>query len=226
MSYKDEIKICESEIKTLGARLSEILEPLIQPDTLSWFQHDFSIDNYPEAIEAIKWHLAEQTVVLPDSALSIWSDIKNKANKAKGLYELERQSDDGFKNPITHMNALMEAGDRVPDPDGFAKRHGLSQGAVKALWLTSPIFEERFIRERIGKAIARNGARTGHYIFIKRRYKFTQEQAERLADDIWENPKTVSKVFYDLLDWKKLVQCRLIEDAQEEVLQIHADYES
>ena len=183
---------------------------------------NFARDDYPEAIASLEWALEENSLVLPDAAQPTWTEIKSKADQALDLYRLERQSDEGYKDPFTHMNVLMRTDEDVPND--FGKRYALSAGDVKCLWLISPGFEERFIRERIGEAIARNGARSGHYIYTKRRYKLTKAEAERLVDDMWENPNTVSKIFHELLDQEKLLKCRLDEESQERVMQIRADY--
>lgn len=224
MSYKTQIQILENEINELGDKLCEILVPLKQPYSsfLSFLKMSFSSNRYPTAIADLEWYFNEHSVVLPESALTLWANIKNKADKSLHLYELERQSDDGYKDPITHMNVLTAADQDTPND--FGKRYGLNDTDVKCLVMISPGFEERFIRNRIGDAVARNGARTGHYIFTKRRYKLTQEQAQFLVDEIWENPKSVSKVFYELLDWEKLLKCRLAEDNQERIRQIRADF--
>lgn len=224
MSYKNQIQTYENEIKELGEMLCEILVSMKEPypSFLIFLRMKFSGNRYPAAIASLELCLEEHQMVLPEATLEIWVDIKNKADEALHLYDLERQSDDGFKDPITHMNVLTAADEDTPDD--FGKRYGLDEGDVKCLWLVSPGFEERFIRERIEDAVANNRARYGQYRYTKRRYKLTEEQAKRLVDDIWGNSKTVSKVFYELLDWEKLLLCRLAEDNQERVRQIKANF--
>lgn len=225
MSYESQIQNLEIKIRELGHNLCAILAPLPQPypSFLAFVKMRFSGNRYPKAISDLKWFFKEHNAALPETALSIWQEINNKADEAKHLYELKRQSDDGHKDPITHMNVLMEAGDDIPDE--FSKRYGLYEGEVKCLWLVAPGFEERFIRERIGNAVARNGARSGHYIFTKRRYRLTYEQAQRLVDEIWDNPKAVSQVFHELLNWEKLVSCRLSKEHQKEVRHIKSRFQ-
>lgn len=224
MSYKNEIETIEHEIKELSKILHKALVPLDEPypSFLTFLDMKFARDDFPEAIASLEWALEDNRLILPDTAQPIWADMKTKAGQALDLYRLERQSDEGYKDPITHMNVLTAANEDTPND--FGKRYGLSAGDVKCLWLISPGFEERFIRKRIEKAIARNGARSGHYIYTKRRYKLTKTEAERLVDDMWENPNTVSKVFHELLDQEKLLRCRLDEENQERVVQIRADY--
>jgi len=225
MSYKNQIESIEHEIKELSEILYKSLIPLDEPypSFLVFMDMNFARDDYPDAISSLEWALGENKLVLPDAAQPIWADIKIKAERALDLYRLERQSDEGYKDPITHMNALMVADNEIPKD--FSKRYGLSNGDVKCLWIISPGFEERFIRQRIGNAAARGAAHYGQCRHAKRRYKITKEEAERLVDDMWENPNTVSKVFYELFDEDKLLRCRLGEEDQERVLQIRADFD-
>lgn len=224
MSFKNKIETLETEIKALGERLCEILVSIQEPyqSFLSFLKMDFSGNSYPAAIDSVEWWLEKHRPTFPKPALELWVDIKNKSDSARQFYALERQSDGGYQNPIKHMNVLMEADDDIPD--GFGKRYGISDGAVKCLWLVDPTFEERFIRKRIAAAVARNGSRTGHYIFTKRRYKFSEAQAKHLVDDIWKNPNIVSRVFHEMLNWDKLVRCRIAQVHQEETLQVRADF--
>lgn len=224
MSYKNKIEIHENKIRELGDRLCKILVSIKEPypSFLAFLSMQFTGNRYPAAIASLEWSIEEHSVILPEEASKVWKDIKKNADDAKQLYALEREKDDGFKNPIIHMNALMEADDDIP-PE-FGKRYDLDEGDVKCLWLISPGFEEQFIRKRIKDAVIHNKAKYGQYRYTKRRYKLTEAQAERLVNDIWENPNRVSKVFYDLLDWDKLLQCRLDKDNQERVRQIQADF--
>lgn len=224
MSYKNRIETIEHEIKELSETLYKALVPLEEPypSFFSFLNMEFTRGDYPEAIASLEWALGQRRLTLPDTAKPTWDDIKIKAGQAHEFYKLERQGDESYKDPVTHMNALTAADEDIPND--FGKRYGLSAGDVKCLWLISPGFEERFIRQRIAEAVARNGSRDGHYIFTKRRYKLTEKQAKRLVDDIWGNLTSVSKVFHELLDQEKLLRCRLAEEHQDRVLQIRADY--
>ena len=224
MSSKNKIETIEHEIKELSEILYKALLPLDEPypSFLTFLNMSFACDDYPEAIASLEWALEDDKIILPDIAQSIWAEIKIKADRALDLYRLERQGDEGFKDPITHMNVLTAADEDTPND--FAKRYGLSAGDVKCLWMISPGFEERFIRQRIADAAARGAAHYGQCRYVKRRYNLTKEQVERLVDDMWNNPNTVSKVFNEVLDQEKLLQCLLDEEHQERVLQIRADY--
>ena len=225
MSYKKEIETTEHEIKELSEILYKYLIPLDgpYPSFFVFLNMKFARDDYPEAISSLEWAFGENKLILPDAAQPIWADIKIKADRALDLHRLERESDEGYKDPITHMNALMVADNEIPKD--FSKRYGLSNGDVKCLWLISPGFEERFIRRRIGNAAARGAAHYGQCRHAKKRYKITKEEAERLVDDMWENPNIESKVFYELFDEDKLLECRLGEENQERVLQIRANFD-
>ncbi len=224
MSYREQIQEYENEIKELGEKLCETLVSIKQPYSsfLSFLRLKFLGNRYPAAIASLKWCIEEHQLDLPEAALELWVMIKNKADSASQLYVMERKSDNGYKDPFTHMNALVEA--KADIPSDFGKRYCIDEGAVKCLTLTSPGYEERFIRSRIGEAIARNGSRSGHYIYAKRRYKLTEEQAKRLVDELWDNQDTVSKTFFEFLNRGKLVKYRLSKKYQEEVLQIVADF--
>lgn len=224
MSYKKKIEIIEHEIKELSETLLKALGQLDEPHPsfFTFLGMEFARDDYPEAIASLEWALDDNRFVLPDVVQPIWADIKTKADLALDLYRLERESDEGYKDPITHMNVLTAADEDTPND--FGKRYGLSAGDVKCLWLISPGFEERFIRQRIADAAARGAAHYGQCRYVKKRYRLTKEQAERLVDDMCKNPKTVSKVFHELLDKEKLLRCRLDEENQERILQIRADY--
>ena len=224
MSYKNKIESIEHEIKELSEILYKALVLLEEPypSFFIFLNMEFACDDYPEAIASLEWALEDNRLILPDTAQPIWADIKTKADQALDLYRLERQGDEGYKDPVTHMNVLTAADEDTPND--FGKRYGLSAGDVKCLWLISPGFEERFIRQRIADAAARGAAHYGQCRYVKRRYNLTKEQAERLVDDMWENPNTVSEVFNEVLGHEKLLQCRLDEEHQERVLQIRADY--
>lgn len=224
MSYKRKIETIEHEIKELSESLHKILTLVDEPypSFLTFLKMDFDRDDYPQAIASLEWTLKENRLVLSDTARHIWEDLKIKADQALDFYRLERQSDDGYKDPIAHMNVITAANEDIPRD--FGKRYGLSAGDVKCLWLISPGFEERFIRERIADAAARGAAFYGQFRYVKKRYKLTEEQAQRLVDDMWNNPNTVSSVFHELLDQEKLLRCRLGEEHQDRVLQIKADY--
>lgn len=224
MSYKSEIATLEHEIKGLSEILYEAMLPLDEPypSFLIFLNMKFARDDYSEAIASLEHVLEHNMLVLPDTAQQTWADIKIKADQALDLYRLVRQSDEGYKDPITHMNVLTPTDEDIPKH--FGKRYGLSAFDVKCLWLISPGFEEKFIRQRIADAAARGAAHYGQCRFAKQRYKLTKEQAERLVDDMWENPNTVSKVFHELLGEEELLRCRLGEEHQERVLQIRADY--
>lgn len=225
MSYKNEIETIEHEIKELSEILCESLVPLDEPypSFFAFLNMKFARDDYPDAISSLEFQLEMNNLILPDVAQSIWVDIKTKADRALDLHRLEREGDKGYKDPITHMNALMAADNEIPKD--FSKRYGLNNGDVKCLWLISPGFEERFIRRRIGDAAARGAAHYGQCRHAKKRYKITKEEAERLVDDMWENPNIVSKVFYELFDEDRLLRSRLGEESQERVLQIRADFD-
>ena len=224
MSYKSKIETLEHEIKELSEILCKVLVPLdeLRPSFLVFLNMEFERDDYPEAIASLEWALKDNRLILPDTAQPIWADIKIKADQALDFYRLERQGDEGYKDPITHMNILTVTDEDIPND--FGKRYGLSAGDVKCLWLISPGFEERFIRQRIADAAARGAAHYGQCRYAKQRYKLTKEQAERLVNDMWESPNTVSKVFHELLGHEELLRCRLDEEAQKRVLQIRTDY--
>ena len=224
MMQGSHIAICENEIVELGNKLCETLVTLTQPypHFLSSVQSEFSINRYLEAIDSLEWYFEQSNTLAPEITISLFGELKNKVHKVLHLYELERQNDEGYKDPVTHMNAIMEAGEKIPNH--FGKRYGLKHGDVKALWLTTPVFVERLLRKRIGEAVARNGSRTGHYLYTRRRYKLTEEQAKRLVDDMWANQITESKVFYELFDRDKLIEHRLAADIQERIRQIIADF--
>jgi len=224
MSYKSKIETLEREIKELSEILYKTLVPLDEPypSFLAFLNMDFASDDYPEAIDSLEWALEDNKPTLPDTAVPIWTDIKIKAERALDLFRLERENDEGYKDPITHMNVLTARGEDTPND--FAKRYGLSAGDVKCLWMISPGFEESFIRQRIADAAARGAAHYGQCRYVKKRYRLTKEHAERLVDDMWKNPNRVSKVFHALLDEDKLLRCRLAEEYQERVLQIRADF--
>ena len=224
MEQDSHIAVCENEIVELGNKLCEALVTLSQPypHFLSSVRSEFSFNRYLEAIDSLEWYFEKNNTLAPETTISLFEELKNKVNKALHLYELERQNDDGYKDPVTHMNALMEADEKIPNH--FGKRYGLKHGDVKALWLTTPVFEERFLRKRIGEAVARNGSRTGHYLYTRRRYKISEAQAKKLVDDMWANQTTESKVFYELFDRDKLVEHRLAAHSQERIRQIIADF--
>lgn len=222
MPYATDIQSLEDEINKLGESLCKLLKPALDTDRLRGLEFSFLFKHYWSAIESIEWYIEEKILTLPETALDNWTQLKTHADKAKKLYALQRESDGGFTNPITHMNALMKADDKIPD--GFNKRYGLKRGGAKSLWLANPSFEERFVRKRISGAVARGGNRTGHYIFIKRRYKLTDTQSKRLVDDMWENMSVVSKVFHEFIDAEWLINCRLTDRAQDQVRQIQADF--
>ena len=223
MSYSDKIEALEIEIRALGIEFAELIKSSLGPEYLLSIESDFYCNDYSEALDQLDWHIENQSLILSDTASRLFVKIKSNIRKVKSLYENERRIDGGFKHPVLHMDALMQKGDEIPNR--FGKRYGISELAVKGLWLSTPAFEERFIRERIGQAVARNGARTGHYIFAKRRYELTDEQVRRLVDDMWENPNTISNVFHELLDREKLVLCRLTESAQNQVLEVQANFD-
>jgi len=224
MSYKNEIETIEHEIKELSEILYKALVPLDEPYPIFFtsLNTSFACNDYPEAIASLEWAIEDDKVNLPDTAKPIWANIKIKAVRALGLYKLERQSDEGFKDPINHMNVLAAAGEDVPN--NFAKRYGLHAGDQKCLSMISLGNEERFIRQRIADAAARGAAHYGQCRYVKRRYDLTKEQAECLVNDMWENPSIPSKLFHELIDQEKLLGCLLSKEGQERILQIRADY--
>lgn len=222
MSSDEKIEKLEKRIERLGTNLCDTLKPHIDHHALSSIKSDFMFNRYSEAIESINWFKTEKELNSPSSAIETWEDIQRSVAEVKELYEFQRKNDGGYKDPITHMNALMIAGDEIPR--NFGKRYDISSGAVKSLWLTSPAFEERFIRARIRQAKERNGARTGHYIYTKRRYRISDDQARTLVDGMWKKPNSVSNHFHKIFDRTKLIQCRVNDYGKEEMRKILEAY--
>jgi len=129
MPYTTDIQSIEDEINKLGESLCKLLKPALDTDRLRSLESSFLFKHYWSAIESIEWYIDEKILTLPETALDNWTQLKTHADKAKKLYALQRESDGGFTNPITHMNALMKADDKIPD--GFNKRYGLKRGGAK-----------------------------------------------------------------------------------------------
>lgn len=222
MPYQIEIEKLEDELKDLGEKIGETLKPELESNKLHGLRSAFIFNRYLDVVNSLDWFISEKTIELSDHANDILCMMKDKITEVKNLYQLQRENDDGYKDPISHMNALVAAGHDTPR--NFSLRYDISPGVEKCLWLTSPDFEESFIRNRIKAAIERNGSRAGHYILTRRRYQITEEQAKDLVNDIWDNPNTVSEVFHKLLDREKLIECRISEDARNEVREAQIRY--
>lgn len=183
---------------------------------------DFNAADFEEGLSRLDWGLRSKGLELPERGLVLKDDIERKTRTLRHLYARKLARSDGFKDPIAHMNALMKANEKIPDD--FHRRYGLIRGETKALWLATPTFEERLCRERIAAAVVRKGNRSGHYIYMQRRLKLSDEDTKRLVDDMWENPDKVSKIFYELFDWERLIEVTLTEAAQTDVRRIQAQY--
>ena len=115
---------------------------------------------------------------------------------------------------------------RFKNTKEFDKIFGLNERLNKAVWLSTPTFEERFCRRSISNRKERGAAEYGAKNWLKRRHSFSTEQLDSIFDEFWDGDVSVpSQTFFTVVTISYLVKQQSILELRKELEVLMKEYD-